>query len=671
MAEAIPTSVEQLLIASSAGRGPYKLAVKAGSTVNLTLSGEQTVGGVACVENDRVLAAGQTDPKKNGIWIVKVGPWVRATDHDSDRDCTLGARVEVLNGTNKGDWHMTAPTTGTVTPNVTAQTWTKDDPASIQGPDINIGTEIDNVTIDIGNGADTVNVVANDVFLRADNQVVIGTGVENNFIVTPDVATLYTRVQAIRGLRFAANGSDGVSFECTHANGNVNLQPGSSGNIIPTRPILVGPGTTFSITQSQQTSGAGNAMSVRGQQGQAGFVGGDLILAGGLGGTGGTNSAGAVRIKGGTPVGGATAPLYLEREDGTKILTMYEIGAGTAAIYGGAAGGTSALTIRGASLGLESSSTIVAVQPATDLYLGHGSNRDIIHREVGTTVLTEHLDADGATYFRFADGPTEVAVEQVQRATTGAGRPMRIQAQRGNGGKGGDLTLASGAPGTASTHEGGDIILQLHDPIASSSGRLSVMGNATEWIGIERNPAGGNVAIQCLSYGLAIYGAGSVGVSTSGILLLSTSQSAAVSVAQGGASTNGVLLQDSTAGRRFKDTKIGSAGPITSATTTYAITLATTSNTVYHCKAYITVTNDTDNEGAFYEVKCTFKNVAGTITTIGGTASVVTNHEDTNQAGLAPVLSFSGTNILVGLQTDSTDTVHFNAVLEVYERVLV
>lgn len=104
----------------------YPVGIKTASTVNLTLSGEQVVGDVACVEGDRVLAAGQTDPKKNGVWIVKVGPWVRATDHDSNRGAP-GARVEILDGANKGVWLRKPPTTGTVIPDVTAQTWAKAD----------------------------------------------------------------------------------------------------------------------------------------------------------------------------------------------------------------------------------------------------------------------------------------------------------------------------------------------------------------------------------------------------------------------------------------------------------------------------------------------------------------------------------------------------------------
>jgi hypothetical protein len=60
-----------------------KQSVKASSTANLTLSGTQTVDGVALVANDRILVKDQTTASQNGIYTVQSGAWVRATDSDS------------------------------------------------------------------------------------------------------------------------------------------------------------------------------------------------------------------------------------------------------------------------------------------------------------------------------------------------------------------------------------------------------------------------------------------------------------------------------------------------------------------------------------------------------------------------------------------------------------
>lgn len=60
-----------------------KLSVRAISTTDITLSGTQTVDGVALIADDRILVAGQTDATQNGIYDVKAGAWVRSSDADN------------------------------------------------------------------------------------------------------------------------------------------------------------------------------------------------------------------------------------------------------------------------------------------------------------------------------------------------------------------------------------------------------------------------------------------------------------------------------------------------------------------------------------------------------------------------------------------------------------
>ena len=59
-----------------------KEAVRVATTANITLSGTQTIDGVAVVAGDRVLVKDQTAPEENGIYIVAAGVWSRATDFD-------------------------------------------------------------------------------------------------------------------------------------------------------------------------------------------------------------------------------------------------------------------------------------------------------------------------------------------------------------------------------------------------------------------------------------------------------------------------------------------------------------------------------------------------------------------------------------------------------------
>lgn len=72
-----------------------KAPCKAVATSNITLSGEQTVGGTACVANDRVLVIGQTDLTENGIYDASTSAWTRSPDFDGNRDVVYGTLVTV------------------------------------------------------------------------------------------------------------------------------------------------------------------------------------------------------------------------------------------------------------------------------------------------------------------------------------------------------------------------------------------------------------------------------------------------------------------------------------------------------------------------------------------------------------------------------------------------
>jgi len=77
------------VLASKAIKVPCVVA----SAVNLTLSGEQTVNGIAVVADDRVLVMAQTDPTENGIYDAGSAAWTRAADFDGNRDVVLNSTV--------------------------------------------------------------------------------------------------------------------------------------------------------------------------------------------------------------------------------------------------------------------------------------------------------------------------------------------------------------------------------------------------------------------------------------------------------------------------------------------------------------------------------------------------------------------------------------------------
>lgn len=65
------------------------------ATSNITLSGLQTINGVAVAEGDRVLVTAQTSAVNNGIYTASTGSWTRALDADGNRDLVQGTRVMV------------------------------------------------------------------------------------------------------------------------------------------------------------------------------------------------------------------------------------------------------------------------------------------------------------------------------------------------------------------------------------------------------------------------------------------------------------------------------------------------------------------------------------------------------------------------------------------------
>ena len=140
-----------------------KQSVKAGSTGNLTLSGTQTVDGIALIAGDRVLAKDQTTQSANGIYLVAAGAWTRATDADAWTELP-GAYAWVEQGTVNGDtgWVCTVDQGGTI--GTTAVTWSK----FAAAPSAQVGYYSNNATHGAGT---TITVAQTTHLLRASRAI--------------------------------------------------------------------------------------------------------------------------------------------------------------------------------------------------------------------------------------------------------------------------------------------------------------------------------------------------------------------------------------------------------------------------------------------------------------------------------------------------------------------
>tara|TARA_R110000868_G_scaffold61567_1_gene187080 strand:- start:707 stop:4294 length:3588 start_codon:yes stop_codon:yes gene_type:complete len=92
-----------------------KASCVAATTVNITLSGTQTIDGVALIAADRCLVKNQTAPAENGIYVVAAGAWARSADMNAWVEVP-GAFTFIEQGTQYADtgWVCTSNAGGTL-----------------------------------------------------------------------------------------------------------------------------------------------------------------------------------------------------------------------------------------------------------------------------------------------------------------------------------------------------------------------------------------------------------------------------------------------------------------------------------------------------------------------------------------------------------------------------
>lgn len=103
----------------------FKASCRVATTANITLSGTQTIDGVAVVAGDRVLVKNQTTASANGIYVVAAGAWSRSADADSTAEVHSGLFVLVEEGTTNADTAWVLSTNNPITLGTTALAFTQ------------------------------------------------------------------------------------------------------------------------------------------------------------------------------------------------------------------------------------------------------------------------------------------------------------------------------------------------------------------------------------------------------------------------------------------------------------------------------------------------------------------------------------------------------------------
>lgn len=157
----------------------WKASCRAASTATLTLSGEQTIDGVAVLAGDRVLVKAQTAGAENGIYVASASTWARAEDANTSAQVTSGLAVFVEEGAVNADAGWTLITNNPITLDTTALSFTQFN--GLGSVTAGAGLTKTGNTLDVGAGtgitagADTVSVDTSVIATKAYADALSGT----------------------------------------------------------------------------------------------------------------------------------------------------------------------------------------------------------------------------------------------------------------------------------------------------------------------------------------------------------------------------------------------------------------------------------------------------------------------------------------------------------------
>lgn len=179
----------------------FKESVRASTTTNITLSGEQTLDGVAVVTGDRVLVRHQTTASQNGIYVVDSGAWTRASDADTSTKVNPGMFTFVEEGTLYADTGWVLTTDNPITLGTTALVFAQfSSPAAIVA-----GAGL----VQTGNTFDVVGT-SNRITVLADSIDIASTYVGQTSITT--LGTITTGVWNGTGIGIAYGGTNNTTY---------------------------------------------------------------------------------------------------------------------------------------------------------------------------------------------------------------------------------------------------------------------------------------------------------------------------------------------------------------------------------------------------------------------------------------------------------------------------
>jgi hypothetical protein len=247
--------------------GTSKLFVQAVSTTNLDLSGTETIDGVSVTAGQRVLVAGQTLPRENGIYDVAAGVWTRSTDFDAASKWDPGALVTVKLGTVNGATFWKLDTKGSFTVGTTPITFSKvfqDESATNELQTIANTSDATSHTVTLSNSGGTIQ------FIEGSNITLTTGGTSGAGTLTIAGTSSATDLTFTGAGPYTLNSSTGTDVTFTQGSGITITRSSNDLSFAATDPSLsnegsltVGAGGGNSSTIVSNTSGS-TAVTVEG-----------------------------------------------------------------------------------------------------------------------------------------------------------------------------------------------------------------------------------------------------------------------------------------------------------------------------------------------------------------------------------------------------------------------